>query len=101
MLRAAYRVGRTGRPLPAAPLVPRAGGGSSGLVWMCMDLHTSLFPHRPLVPSTLIRCFVGLGLVAAQEEPWPQQAQLCLGPTSRSPWQRTQHWSLLSRGGRR
>lgn len=47
-----------------------------------MDLHTSLFPHRPLVPNTLIRCFVGLGLVAAQEEPWPQQAQLCLGPTS-------------------
>ena len=70
-------------------------------VWMCMDLHTSLFPHRSLVPSPPIQCFVGLGLVAAQEEPRPQQAQLCLGPTSRSPWQRTQSGSLLSRGGRR
>lgn len=36
MLRAAYRVGRTGRPLPAAPLVPRARGRQLRL---SVDVH--------------------------------------------------------------
>lgn len=90
MLQASCRVGRTDRPLPAAPSVPRARGQQLGLGVDVHELAHQLFPHRPLVPSTPIRCFVGLGLVAAQEEPWPQKAQLHLGPTSRSPWQRTQ-----------
>lgn len=87
VLRASCRVGRTDHPLPAAPSVPRARGWQLGLG---VDVH-GLAHQLCFHTGPPARCFAGLGLVAAQEEPWPQKAQLHLGPTSRSPWQRTQH----------